>query len=140
MGGAKAFTGVTCSIRDQFYSHIYSFLVGKYKAVLHQLTFEKRQSLREVDILSVEAQKREVERVLREWKEEDLSMRAERVVTQYEIVGLGSYGEGIYQQLIQQEPENVSLKYKFALYGLRTGVRSAGQVLPFFQDYLALNR
>jgi hypothetical protein len=48
MTGSKSFTGVSCTIRDQFYSDIYNFLVSKYRQTLQELIFEKKESLSEV--------------------------------------------------------------------------------------------
>jgi hypothetical protein len=31
MEGSKSFTGISCTIKDQFYSEIYNFLVTNYK-------------------------------------------------------------------------------------------------------------
>lgn len=45
MAGSKTFTGVSCTIRDQFYSDIYNFLVSKYRQALQELIFEKKESL-----------------------------------------------------------------------------------------------
>lgn len=47
LNGAKSFTGITCTLRDQFYSEIYVFLVTTYKETLRELVFEK-ENLREV--------------------------------------------------------------------------------------------
>lgn len=39
MGNSKTFTGISCTIKDQFYSEIYTFLVTKYKQILYELIF-----------------------------------------------------------------------------------------------------
>lgn len=37
MNGAKSFTGITCSVRDQFYSEIYNFLVTSYSETMKEM-------------------------------------------------------------------------------------------------------
>lgn len=37
MKGVKSFTGITCSVRDQFYSEIYNFLVNSYSDTMNDL-------------------------------------------------------------------------------------------------------
>jgi len=37
MQGAKSFTGITCSVRDQFYSEIYNFLVSSYADIMAEM-------------------------------------------------------------------------------------------------------
>lgn len=39
MANGKSFTGVSCTIKDQFYSDIYNFLVSKYRQTLQELIF-----------------------------------------------------------------------------------------------------
>lgn len=52
MQGLKSFTGITCSVRDQFYSEIYNFLVSSYSEIMEELIGEKKQILDEVFVLS----------------------------------------------------------------------------------------
>ncbi len=59
MEGAKSFTGITCSVRDQFYSEIYNFLVAEYTGAMDELTKEKKQILKEVFVLNEENQQQE---------------------------------------------------------------------------------
>lgn len=54
MQGLKSFTGITCSVRDQFYSEIYNFLVSSYSEIMEELIGEKKQILDEVFVLSQE--------------------------------------------------------------------------------------
>ena len=56
MNGAKSFTGVSCSMRDQFYSEIYDFLVTEYSQTMFELIEEKKQILNEVYVLKREYQ------------------------------------------------------------------------------------
>ena len=45
MRGEKSFTGISCSVKDQFYSEIYNFLVSSYSDVMDDLVEEKKQML-----------------------------------------------------------------------------------------------
>lgn len=56
MQGAKSFTGITSSVRDQFYSEIYNFLVTSYSDTMSEMVEEKKQKLKEVYVLNQENQ------------------------------------------------------------------------------------
>lgn len=56
MQGAKSFTGITSSVRDQFYSEIYNFLVTSYSDTIEEMIEEKKQKLNEVFVLDQENQ------------------------------------------------------------------------------------
>jgi hypothetical protein len=80
MAGSKSFTGVSCSIKDQFYSEIYNFLVAKYKQALRELVFEKQESLHEVEVLSPSAQTKNIEKMLSNFRKETSAERANRII------------------------------------------------------------
>ena len=48
MKGMSSYTGVSCNVKDQFYSQIYHFLVTSYKDTMEDLIKEKMEVLREV--------------------------------------------------------------------------------------------
>jgi predicted CopG family antitoxin len=64
MDGEKSFTGISCSVKDQFYSEIYNFLVESYSDVIKDLMNEKKQKLGQVQVPSEKAQKENVARIL----------------------------------------------------------------------------
>lgn len=80
MAAAKSFTGVSCSIKDQFYSEIYNFLVARYKQALRELVFEKQESLHEVEVLSPAAQTKNIEKMLSSFRKETSAERASRII------------------------------------------------------------
>ena len=57
MNGEKSFTGISCSVKDQFYSEIYNFLVSSYSEVMEELVKEKKQILGEVQVPNEKTQK-----------------------------------------------------------------------------------
>lgn len=98
MANNKSFTGVSCTIRDQFYSDIYNFLVSKYRQTLQELIFEKKETLSEVEVLSPQAQKKNVDKLLNTYSQESPEERISRIVEEYEALGNSQYGEAIMKK------------------------------------------
>lgn len=92
MGSAKSFTGVSYSLKDQFYSQIYTFLVTKYKEILQELVFEKKENLSEIEVLSPPSQKKKMEELLAGQFKESALEQVQRVVDEYEVLGDYAYG------------------------------------------------
>lgn len=80
MANNKSFTGVSCTIRDQFYSDIYNFLVSRYRQALQELIFEKKETLCEVEVLSPQAQKKNVDKLLNFYSHESAEERISRII------------------------------------------------------------
>lgn len=98
MANNKSFNGVSCTIRDQFYSDIYNFLVSKYRQTLQELIFEKKETLSEVEVLSPQAQKKNVDKLLNTYSQESPEERISRIVEEYEALGNCQYGEAIMKK------------------------------------------
>lgn len=140
MATSKSFTGLTCTIRDQFYSDIYNFLVSKYRHALQELVFEKKETLSEVEVLSPHAQKKNVDRLLATYSQETPEERIARIVEEYEALGDSQYGEGILKKAMEAEAGNVGLKRTFAMYCLRNKLRRPDEVLPLLEQYLSYHK
>lgn len=102
MGSARSFTGVSYSLKDQFYSQIYTFLVTKYKEILKQLVFEKKENLNSIEVLSQASQKKKVNKLLAEEFNETSLERVERILEEYHALGDYAYGEKLYQKLMEE--------------------------------------
>ena len=68
MKGEKSFTGITCSVKDQFYSEIYNFLVSSYSDVMDDLVEEKKQMLGEVQVPNLKTQQNNTNTHLNDYK------------------------------------------------------------------------
>lgn len=140
MQGAKSFTGVSCSAKDQFYSEIYNFLVAKYKQTLHHLISEKKENLREVEVLSQPAQIRNIEKYLEAEIKETRDERVKRVIEEYEVLADLKYGERLLKREIERDPSNADLKYSSAIYCVKNKLKQPEEVLSFIEEYLSSHK
>ena len=131
MGSSKIFTGVSCTAKDQFYSEIYNFLVSHYKQTLKEVIFEKKENLKQIEVLSKSAQQKNVKKYLESQVSETSIEKAERVIKEYQTLGNLKYGEQLYKNLLESDPSNADIKYSYAIYCIKNKLKKPEEVLNF---------